>query len=85
MYGVGEIHEDQSLAHYCYYIKIQGNKGANTYPIEGQDIHDNMAEQLGELAEDLIPIHLANRNSKHIVQIDSNLDQVTKDHLLLFL
>lgn len=74
VHGIREIYGDQSLVCHCYRINLQGNKATNAYPIEGLDIHDDLAKQWGELVEDLIPISLADGNPRHTIKISSNLD-----------
>lgn len=75
IHGIGKIHGDQSLACHYYPIELQGNKTADAYLIEGLDTCDDLVEQWGELAEDLIPIPLADGNPEHVVWIGSNLDE----------
>lgn len=85
VYGVLEIHKDQDLVHHYYHITLRGVGTANVYLVKGLDTHDELVEQREELVEDFISIPLTDRNEEHIVQIGSNLNQVTKDQLILFL
>lgn len=56
------------------------------YLIEGLDAPCNdLTEQRGESVEDLISIPLVDGDPKHTVKIRSNLDQVIKVQLTLFL
>lgn len=72
------------MACHCYHIELRRTRAADAYPIEGLDTRDDLAEQQGELAKDLISIPLADGNLEHTVQIGSNLDQVTKNQLISF-
>ena len=82
---IGEICGDQNLMRHCYHISLQGAKTAETYPVEGLDIRDELANTWGESIEDLIHIFLEDGNKEHTVRIESNLDQITKEQLTLFL
>lgn len=76
---IGKIHNDQDLVHHYYHIALIGARVTNTYPVEGLDTRDNLVEQRGEPAKNHISKSLANENKEHTVQIDSSLDQVTKN------
>lgn len=45
VHGVGEIHEDQSLAHHYYHIALHGAKACGAYQVEGLDTHIDLAKQ----------------------------------------
>lgn len=84
-YGIREIHEDQNLVHLYYHIALRGARTSNVYRVEGLDTLDDLAEQRREPAKDVISIPLVDGDEKHMVQIGSNLDQVIKNQLTLFL
>lgn len=85
MHGVGEVCGDQGLVCHFYYSALQGTKITDTYPVEGLDTHDDLTKQQEEPTKDLIFVPLADRNPEHIVRINSNLDQVTKNQPASFL
>lgn len=66
-------------------ITHQEGKPPDALLIEGLDTHNDLVEECQELVDDLIPISLEDGNNEHADQIGSNLDDVTKQHLVAFL
>lgn len=85
VYGIREVCEDQDLAYHYYHITLWGVETANIYLIEGLDTHNELAKQQEEPAKGLISIPLLDRNEEHRIWIRSNLNQVIKNQLTLFL
>lgn len=48
-------------------IAHQGGKPLDALLIKGLDTHDDLVEECGELANDLIPISLEVGNQEHVV------------------
>lgn len=63
---------------------LHGAKIADTYPIKCLDTHGDLVEQQGKSIKDLIFVPLVDGNPEHVVQISSNLDQVTRDQQSYF-
>lgn len=65
--------------------RSSGRKPLYALPIEGLDTCDDVGEECGEPVDDLIPMPLGDGNKEHVVEIRSNLDKITKQHLVTFL
>lgn len=69
--GVGEVCKNQALEKQCYTVSLQA-KLPDTILVEGLDTHDELTEEQGELAKDLliIPYMISTLNTPSTLILD---------------
>lgn len=77
IHGVGEVYRNQTLARQCYLV-FRWIKSPSIFLVKGLNTIDELTEERGELAKDLLTIPLNAKNPQHIIQIGSTPGKVAK-------
>ncbi|GAV76830.1 hypothetical protein CFOL_v3_20303 [Cephalotus follicularis] len=84
-FGVGEVRGDQQVARQCYKTAIMDKGKDKVLPIANVELRGDIEPERPKPVEDVVQVPLEEGNSEKVFQVGSQLGEVEKGELIIFL